>query len=520
MRSWGVTVLPLCLLLPLLAGNAIGQNNSPTPDTARAPSSSPRASQEQLRTAQSLINSGKFKEAAASFRQIISNHNSSGEQLSAEAYAGLVRSLLKLDDVGGAEEASSEGMRVFPESAVMQAATADVRFREGAIPEAGQLYQSALNIDANNARAWLGMGRVDSMLSRGSKAKEQFARAHQLDPTDGDALYYWALGQPYPENVNGLEKHHAEFRDDPERERHELEYIVFLKALGGRKVWLLAHEVSRSEINLQPVISRLQDGPRAYALAVHLNGRSTANVMLDTGASGLTISRKTAEKAGAKKLSEHSLEGVGSGGAAAGYEAWLDKVSIGDFEFHDCHVHVSPNMSSDYDGLIGTDVFEQYLVTIDFPARKLRLARTTSSPEDPSTPSEGGDPLQFYRIGHILLMPTSVGDTAHGLFAIDSGASANSISPVIARQVSTVRDSRVPVNGMSGRVSNVYSADQTTLQFGRFRQTHEDIVTFDVHGLSKDLGVEVSGFIGFPTLKKMKVLIDYRNGRVDFEYKP
>jgi hypothetical protein len=123
-------------------------------------------------------------------------------------------------------------------------------------------------------------------------------------------------------------------------------------------------------------------------------------------------------------------------------------------------------------------------------------------------------------VGHILLMPTSVGDTAHGLFALDTGASTNSISPALARQVSTVRDSRVPVNGMSGRVQNVYSADQTTLQFGRFRQTHEDIVTFDVHGLSKDLGVEVSGFIGFPTLKKMKLLIDYSSGRVDFEYKP
>jgi hypothetical protein len=32
--------------------------------------------------------------------------------------------------------------------------------------------------------------------------------------------------------------------------------------------------------------------------------------------------------------------------------------------------------------------------------------------------------------------------------------------------------------------------------------------------------VEVSGFIGFPTLKKMKLLIDYSSGRVDFEYKP
>ena len=117
-------------------------------------------------------------------------------------------------------------------------------------------------------------------------------------------------------------------------------------------------------------------------------------------------------------------------------------------------------------------------------------------------------------------MPTSVGDSAHGLFALDTGSSTNTISPALARQVTIVRDSNVAVNGMSGRVRNVYSADHTTLQFGRFQQPHENIVTFDVHELSKDLGVEVSGFIGFATLKKMKLMIDYQNGRVDFEYKP
>ena len=130
------------------------------------------------------------------------------------------------------------------------------------------------------------------------------------------------------------------------------------------------------------MIARLQDGPRAFAVSVRLNDRVTASLMLDTGASGLTISRKLAEKAGARKLSEHSLEGVGSAGALAGYVGWLDKVTVGDFEFHDCNIHVSPNMNADYDGLIGTDVFEKYLVTIDFPAHELHLVQEGLEPDD------------------------------------------------------------------------------------------------------------------------------------------
>jgi hypothetical protein len=127
---------------------------------------------------------------------------------------------------------------------------------------------------------------------------------------------------------------------------------------------------------------------------------------------------------------------------------------------------------------------------------------------------------QFYRFGHILLMPTTVGTSARGLFLLDTGSATNSISPQLARRVSRVRGSNVAVHGMSGNVKDVYTADEAVLQFSRFSQLHQDMVTFDVHAISKDLGTEVSGFIGFPTLRNMKMIIDYRDGLVDFEYKP
>jgi tetratricopeptide (TPR) repeat protein len=463
-----------------------------------------------LATARADLNEGHFQAAAAAY-QLITEKN----PLLPEAHAGLVRSFLKLDEVDAAEQASKNALQVLPKSALVLAAAGDVKFRRGLLSEAEERYQSAINLDAKCARAWLGKGRIDAAESHRSSSQEAFARARDLDPNDGDILYYWAVGLPFPRNLQELQKHMAEFHDDPEKERHEREYIDFLRALNGRKVWVLAREVPRTEIKLQPIISRLQDGPRAFAFKVKLNDRATASFMLDTGASGLTISKKLAEKAHATLLSEHLLEGVGNSGPAKGYEAWVDKVTIGDLEFHDCHVHVSPRDNPDYDGLIGTDVFEQYLVTVDFPARKLRLEPMPAAP-----PVEDSSFTSFYRFGHIMLMPTSVGDTVHGLFTLDTGSSTNSMSPGIARRVSTVRSSDIPVNGMSGSVSNVFTTDQTVLQFSHFRQPHENMITFDLHGLSKDLGTEISGLIGFVTLKKMSITIDYRDGLVGFDYKP
>jgi tetratricopeptide (TPR) repeat protein len=471
----------------------------------------PAGSSSALDAARRDFNAGEFRRAAATY-QLLTEQNPALP----EAYAGLVRSLLKLDEVDAAEQASQKAHRSFPRSALVLAVDGDVKFRRGLLAEAQERYQAAVSLDEKCARAWLGLGRIRAAESQRVQAREAFARAHELAPDDGDALYYWALRLPFPQNASELEKHLAQYRDDPERERHEHEYIDFLRAIAGRKVWVPAHDVSQAVIPLQPVVSDVRNGARAFSLKIRLNGRVTATVMLDTGASGLTISRKLAEKLHASKLSEHSLEGVGNSGPAKGYEAWLDKVVVGDLEFHDCHVHVSPRESDDYDGLIGSDVFEQYLVTIDFPGHKLRL-EPLPAPDAPAARLESF--TSFYRFGHIMLMPTRVGDAARGLFALDTGSSTNSMSPALARQVSTVRASNIAVNGVSGSVRNVFTADETVLQFSRFRQPHENMITFDLHNLSKDLGTEISGLIGFATLKKMKMIIDYRDGLVDFDYK-
>lgn len=492
------------ILLLLVAAIASAQGPPPA-----APSST-------LAAARAAFNNGEFQTASADYQLVIGKN-----ALLPEAHVGLVRSLLKQDDVDAAEQASAAALRLLPKSALVLAADGDVKFRRGLLQEAQDRFQAAISQDEKCARAWLGMGRVSAAESHRKQSREAFARAHELDPEDGDIIYYWALGLEFPRNVAELQEQMKKYRDDAERERHEREYIAFLQALAGRKVWIPARDVARTEFKLEPVISRLQDGPRAFSLRVRLNDTASATVMLDTGASGLTISRKIAEKAHATKLSEHSLEGVGNAGPAKGYEAWVDKVTIGELEFHNCHVHVSPHDSPDYDGLIGTDIFEQYLVTIDFPGHKLRLEPLPPAAE--STANGSAAAMQsftsFYRFGHIMLMPTGVGDSAHGLFVLDTGSSTNSMSPGLARKVSTVRSSDIAVNGMSGKVSNVFTADQTVLQFSRFRQPHQNMITIDLHGLSKDLGTEISGLIGFATLKQMKMIIDYRDGLVDFDYK-
>jgi len=491
-RSYSMLIGPQILMLALLLG-APALQSAPVP--------------ESISTANTLFKQAKFREAASAFRAV------SEKAPSAEAYSGLVRSLLKADDVKAADESSQKALTALPESALVRAARGDVYFRRGMIPQAEDEYQAALKLDEKCARAWLGQGKVDAVYTMHTKAKTAVAKAHELDPEDGDAFYEWAIRQPYPENVAALERHLAEFHNDPEEERHEREYKEFVKALAGRKVWVPARDVERTDIKMELLTVGASMARRGYGLRVRLNDRATVTLMLDTGSSGVTITRKLAEKIGASKLSEQALEGVGKSGPAVGYKAWVDKIVIGDLEFHDCFIHATPREIAQVDGTIGTDVFSKYLIMLDFPGHKLRLEPLPGRSDD-------GVPAQAFTrtflFGHFLLLPTEVGKKASGLFVIDSGANANTISSELARLMPEMRAFNSPVSGASGVANSAFIADDATLRFARVNRTGERISTVDLHSVSKGLGVEISGQIGFSAMEELKLTIDYRDGLVRF----
>jgi hypothetical protein len=51
-------------------------------------------------------------------------------------------------------------------------------------------------------------------------------------------------------------------------------------------------------------------------------------------------------------------------------------------------------------------------------------------------------------------------------------------------------------------------------------QQNQDIVSLDLSDTSQQIGTEVSGMLGFSTLRRLEVKIDYRDGLVDFSYNP
>ena len=540
-------------------------------DDTKAPAIRP-----ELAAADQLYRAGKFAEAEASYQSLL---NTDSKLVSAQV--GLVRAMLRQQKVDEAFDAVNAALAVQSNSAALLAAKGDVQFRRAEMSDAELSYLAAKKLDHKEVHAYLGLAQVYSSYSLYRTAYGELQIAHEIAPDDIEVQRAWLGMLPRKEKLAALEAYLGDPHPDNEEEtRRMTEYLEFLKATADKPVHAcrLVSKVEQTETKLETM--EADDGrrrrgismPRRIGLSVKLNNQNVS-LLLDTGAGGIIVSRTVAENAGLTRLSALHFGGIGDRGLQSGYTAVADHIRIGELEFQDCVVDVISQASLAVgDGLIGANVFGDYLVDIDFPGMWLKLSPLPKHPEDIVPPtslnSEGEEQAnaeqrdqkessatertpkeqrsspqdsqttprlprdryiapemnswtKVFRFGHAILVPTSVNDSKPMLFELDTGAFSNILSLRAARQVAKVgSDYRDRVKGVSGEVRQVYSSKKATLSFGRFRQSNLGIITFDLSNVSSQTGTEVSGFLGFEMLERLELKLDYRDGLVDFAYDP
>jgi tetratricopeptide (TPR) repeat protein len=514
----------------------------------------------------SFVAAGEFFRKG-SFDQAITKYSEAlkaGKQPN-EVYAGIARCYLRQDKVRDAADALDKGLQAKPADPGLKVAQAELLFRQGKIAEAEKIFVQLINAGQAPARAYLGLARVSSAAAMYAREHRLVLRAYELDPSDQDIQKAWMERLSRTERIKFLSSYLAEpTSDDADTRRGLSEYLERLKArqAAPRGACRLISDVTATETDM---LELLMDPThlRGFGLPVTINGQKS-KLLLDTGAGGITINRKLAARAGVQRLSNISIGGVGDKGDAKGYAAYADSIRIGNLEFRNCPVDVIDKRSvADEEGLIGADVFQQFLIEVDFPGRKLKLSQLPARPGEPQVkatlaidededepgadtePKAAGDsakdappnsaPKYFdrfissemssyarvFRFGHMLLVPTKINDIPGKLFLIDSGAWNNMITPGAAREVTKVHgDSETIVKGLSGTVDKVYETGTVVLEFGGLRQKNEDMVAFDLSHISRDVGAEVSGTLGFAMLNLLKIKLDYRDALVKFEYVP
>ena len=383
------------------------------------------------------------------------------------------------------------------------------------------------------------MYRVYRAASYYKSAKVMIDQAYALDPADPDIRRAWSRSVSLEEQIKDLEAFLAANPGDSKERQDALLRLGILRARLAQpeRPCRLSSKVGSTQEQLERLM-RDAHRVRGFGLKVKLNS-ATGRLLLDTGASGILVNRKLAEKAGLERLAEAKIGGIGSEGEKSAYIATAETIQIGELEFRDCFVQViEKNSVLDVDGLIGGDVFSRFLVELDFPDGKFKLSPLPADPDEPPLPPalESRSPLAahlhnryiapemksftpVFRFGHQLLVETQVNDSPPRLFMLDTGAFDDQISPEMAREYTKVRaDPNSKITGLSGKVDKIYTADNVVLGFGRLRQVQHDLWAWDLSNMSDSLGTEVSGILGFRTLVLLDIKIDYRDGLVDFEF--
>lgn len=483
---------------------------------------------------------GDYAKAGTMYRAALGqSHNND------EAIQGLVRSELALDEVDKALADAALYDTGHASNSMAQALLAEVHLRMGEMPETLSYVKNAVKLNACNAWAAYQASRYLQLAGMFASARAELKTAHALAPDDAEITERWDSTTPmtlaeHLAQVNARLTEPGIATDEKKSLVDEQKYLQMMQ----KNDCHAERSIAPGKIPLVPMsLGAIQMEEDIYGAGIdaHINGKRQ-RLLVDTGATGILLGRAAAEAAGLKPEIETNISGFGDEGPKKGYRTHVDEIKLGGMTFKNCVVEVinTRDVVGD-DGLISTDVFRNYLVTIDFPGREMRVdplplrqgeqappdalqsqggwwLTNDAAPRDRSVPQEMKDWWPIYRTNHDLIVPATIGVPPMRLLILDSGSYENLVSPVAARRFSHTVQSWMTVGGLSGAVKKVSLADNVSISFAGVTQRTLNMTAFDLSQNSRDTEVEISAFAGFALVEELVISINYRDNLIHVVY--
>jgi tetratricopeptide (TPR) repeat protein len=324
-----------------------------------------------------------------------------GEALAADptssaAMAGLVRTTLAEGKLPEALVLALKDIAAHPNDPVLLDALGEVRFRRGEVDEAATAFNQASQLDHCNGRTHYDMAQFLNLSGMYASAQRQLDLAHALAPLDPEIARRWQNTHAAPatsEQMLDALKRQLDLPALTEQRKGAINAAIAGIESNAKGNCELVTPVAEAKVPIVAISSvALREAMYEAALDVQLNGKKK-RLEIDTGAAGLVLTSVGAKSAGLTPESTVKTFGVGDEGAASSYVTHVDDIRIGEMEFKNCRVEVlepgnAIEKDADVDGIIGPDVFRNYVVTLDFPSRQLRLGALPVRPGDqPATTS-------------------------------------------------------------------------------------------------------------------------------------
>jgi hypothetical protein len=298
------------------------------------------------------------------------------------------------------------------------AATAERLFKEGEFDRAAAVYAAMLHENAGDRAAQIGLAAIELYQNDLAAAYPLLQSAISADPSDQRAAALWA-----------------------ELQRRLTEARKKSVVTGGEA------DVPFVTSDPLPVIHASVNGvPGTF--------------VVDTGG---TLILESAFAKALKLQVQAAGYGVFAGGKRAPVAtATIDSIALGGATAYDVPVNVMQTHAGELfpgvtiDGIVGTTLFERFLVTIDYPRHRLIVRPRDAATSDAllaAAKKENASIVPCWLVGdHFVMARAQVNDVAPGLFFFDSGLAGGGLmpSPELVKVAGITLDQTHAASGVGG----------------------------------------------------------------------
>jgi hypothetical protein len=289
---------------------------------------------------------------------------------------------------------------------------------------------------------------------------------------------------------------------DDERTSDAVARLAIERKLAGRTLGTVLNPHQSYRLSL----SELQTHglPSGIILRARVNGGPLLRLQLDSGAKGLILNPVAGRSAGLEILASSVLYGFGSEEPALGRVALAASLEVGALKIANILAEVTDTeLVAQADGLIGLDVFKDFIIHLNSRARRLDLEPLDSS-------QACTDCNQVYRLDNLLLLHATINGQSEGNFMLDTGSPISLISHrMVAGAGRTTR-----LNGAQGQQEVDVQSVPASFRIGPQRFLTFDYATFDTRQISARYGTFIAGAIGYSMLRELNLTVDLHRGLV------
>jgi tetratricopeptide (TPR) repeat protein len=425
-------------------------------------------------------------------------------ELSTLALQGRIRTALRLSEFTIAHRLASDLRADRRDHVDAVTLFAESLWGAGLFDEAEQAFTAALAQFPESPRARFGVarslvshGRLDEALAEAIAARDAaqddvdvlallghiYERMHRVD--DAVAAYEACLAR-LPRRL----------RDDSGNIQLKLRA---LRSLDGDMPLALDGDPATQHV----VPFRLEN--RKIIVEGTVNGQQV-ELLVDTGSDRTSVSRRTADRARLRTVSEGYVTGVGLPGVLRLDIARVDVLQLGSLTLRNFDVSVRPEnrrVSPFWAGEILSPMSLGLSVVVDYQRQELTLSRQL-----PDGPADVRMPMRVYR----LPMVRGLLNTEHpAYFVVDTGGELMSISTDVFGQLAMTPARRIPLRvfGSQGLDPDAFLLPGVNLDISDIAYREHGVAVLNLHAPSVLLGFRLGGILGHSFLSPYRVTMDF-----------